>query len=403
VNSSRGRGRLRWLTPSVLGIGLASFLSDMGHEAATAALPGLLVALGAAPAALGIIEGVSDGLSSVAKLAGGWWADRPSVRKPIAVAGYLTTGITTGAYGLATVWWHLLASRGAGWFARGVRGPARDAMLSESVPREALGRAFGLHRAADTAGAVVGPAMAAALLAVVPLRQIFLYAMIPGVLAGVAFLVLVRPDKGVPRPVQPFWTSVRALPRDYRRFLGAVFLFGIGDFARTLLILRATDLLAPGAGPAKAAGIAMFLYVIHNAVYAAASYPVGRLADRFQPKSLLVLGYVLGTATAVIAAVVTPSLPFLATLFVTAGLTLAFEDTLEGTIAAIEVPSAIRGTGFGVLATVNGVGDLLSSSLVGVLWTVGGPVVAFGTAAVLCAGGALALAVHRPGAKVGRS
>ncbi|HET9599348.1 MAG TPA: MFS transporter [Anaeromyxobacteraceae bacterium] len=383
--------KARWLTPSVVGFGLASFLSDMGHEAATAALPALLVLLGSPPAALGIIEGVSDGLSSFAKLAGGFWADRPSARKPIAVAGYLATGVTTAAYGAATAWWHLLASRGAGWFARGARGPARDAMLSDAVPREALGRAFGLHRAADTAGAIVGPAAAAALLTVVPLRHVFLYATIPGVLAGVAFLALVRPQRETPRPALRFWHSVRALPRPYRRFLVAVFLFGLGDFARSLLILRATELLTPGAGPVKAAATAMSLYVLHNVIYAAASYPVGLLADRRSPRALLAIGYGVGTATAVLAAVATPAPGMLIALFLAAGLTLAFEDTLEGTIAALDVPQDVRGTGYGVLAAVNGAGDLLSSSLVGVLWSVAGAAAAFWTAATLCLAGTIAL------------
>lgn len=204
--------RERWLTPAILGFGLASFLSDAGHEAGTAALPGLLLLIGSAPAALGLIEGFSDGLSSVAKLAGGWWADRPALRKPIAVAGYLTTGITTGLYGLSTAAWHVAAARGLGWFARGARGPARDAMLSEAVPQEALGRAFGLHRAADTSGAVVGPAGAAVLLAIVPLRHVFLYALVPGVLAGLAFLLLVRPAGGTARRTAVLDEFQRAIP-----------------------------------------------------------------------------------------------------------------------------------------------------------------------------------------------
>jgi MFS family permease len=388
------RIQTRWLTPSVIGFGLASFLSDVGHEAATAALPGLLLLLGAQPAVLGVIEGASDGLSSFAKLAGGWWADRPAVRKPIAVAGYLATGLATGAFGLATRWWHVLASRGVGWFARGVRGPARDAMLSDSVPREALGRAFGLHRAADTAGAIVGPALAASLLAIVPLRHVFAYAAIPGVLAGVAFLILVRPQQATRHPPLPFWHSLRSLPVHYRGFLTAVFLFGLGDFARTLLILRATQLLSPSLGPTKAAASAMGLYVLHNVVYAAASYPIGAVADRVRPGRLLVIGYVAGTVTAVLAAIATASLPVLALVFVAGGLTLAFEDTLEGTIAAVEVPRELRGSSFGALAAVNGIGDLLSSAMVGITWSLLGAPAAFVTAAVLCAAGTASLAVH---------
>lgn len=384
----------RWFTVSVFGFGLASFLSDMGHEAATAALPTLLLTLGAAPAALGIIEGLADGLSSFAKLFGGWIADQPRRRKPIAALGYLVTGLAQGVYALATVWPHVLAARSAAWIARGLRGPARNAMLADSVPAEARGRAFGLHRAMDTAGAVAGPLLATLLIGTVALRHVFVWAMVPGVMAAIAFAILVKPD-GTTATIdpQPFWRSLAALPPRFRGFLAAVFVFGLGDFARTLLILRAATVLTPEVGADRAAATAMLLYVVHNVVYAAASYPVGWVADRVRPERLLVLGYAIGVATAVMAAIAVPALWFLVTLFVLGGLTLAFEDTLEGTVTAHQVPSSLRGTGYGALATTNGVGDLLSSSLVGVLWSVAGPEVAFGSAALLALAGTVSLGV----------
>lgn len=382
----------RWLTRSVLGFGLASLLSDAGHEAATAVLPAFLVTLGAAPVALGLIEGLADGLASFSKLLGGWLADEPHRRKPIAVAGYLTTGLSTGVLALATSWLHVLGARSIGWLARGVRGPARDAMLADAVPGEARGRAFGFHRAMDTAGAVAGPGLAALLASTLPPRSIFWWTLVPGVLAAGAFAVLVRAQDGRRIDPKPFWRSVGALPERYRRFLAAVFLFGAGDFARTLLILRAIELLRPGMGAVRATQIAMALYVGHNVLYAMTSYPVGWLADRVSPARLLVAGYLCGTLTAVLAALATPSMGLLIALFAVAGLTLAFEDTLEGTITAHEVPSEIRGTGYGTLAAANGVGDLVSSSLVGILWSAAGPGVAFGAAAAFCFAGAVVLA-----------
>ena len=392
----RGRASFRWLTLSVLGFGLASFLSDMGHEAATSALPALLIALGSAPAALGIIEGVSDGLSSFAKLFGGWLADRPRARKPIAVGGYLVTGLSVGMFGLATSWLHIALARSVGWLARGLRGPARDAMLADAVPREALGRAFGFHRAMDTAGAVAGPLLAALLLSAIPLRAVFWWCLVPGILSAVVFALLVKPVDGREgEKPQAFWRSLAALPRPFRKFLLAVFLFGLGDFARTLLILRATQLLEPGMGAVKATTIAIVLYGVHNVFYAAASYPVGHLADRLDPRKLLVLGYGIGVATAILAAFATPSIPVLAVLFVAGGLTLAFEDTLEGTLTAHGVPTSLRGTGYGVLAATNGVGDLFSSILVGLIWTAAGPAAAFSVAALLCLSGMVVLAFTR--------
>jgi len=382
-----------WLTSSVAGFGLASFLSDLGHEAATAALPALLLAIGGAPAALGVIEGVADGLSSFAKLAGGWLSDVPRRRRPIAVGGYLVTGLSTGAFALATTWPHVQVARSIGWMARGLRGPARDAMLADAVPASARGRAFGFHRAMDSAGAAIGPAVSAALITRVPVREIFGWTLVPGVLSAVAFAVLVRRDEsaGAQHP-QRFWSSVAALPLRFRRFLASAFLFGLGDFARTLLILRAAELLAPSLGAPAANAAAISMYVGHNVLYSTASYPVGWIADRVAPQRLLVLGYLLGGITGLLAAFATASWWTLCGLFAVAGLTLAFEDTLEGALTAREVPAGLLGTGYGVLATANGIGDLLSSVLVGVLWSTVGATTAFGVAGGLCFAGAAVLA-----------
>lgn len=382
----------RWLSRSVFGFGVASFLSDAGHEAATSALPALLLALGAPPAALGLIEGISDGAASFAKLAGGFWADRPQRRKPLVIAGYLLTGLAQGLYALVTGWPQLLAARGAAWLARGIRSPSRSAMLADAVPPEARGRAFGFHRAMDTAGAVTGPLLATLLVATLPLRAVFWWTMVPGLLAALAFALLVRPQRAIAGHHVRFWESLGALPAPFRRFLGAVFAFGLGDFARTLLILRAAELLAPTHGKARALAAAMLLYALHNVLSAAAAYPIGWLADRVDARRLLVVGYGLGVATAVLAAFATPSLLVLGLLFAAAGLTIAFEDTLESTVTAVQVPDRLRGTGYGVLATVNGVGDLLSSALVGALWTTFGARFAFLVAAALCAAGTLLLA-----------
>jgi len=387
----------KWLTRTVAGVAIASFLSDAGHEAATTALPTALAALGAAPAVLGVIEGVADGLSSFAKLYGGQLANRPHLRKPLAVIGYFVTGLTIALYGLATGWWHVLAARSVGWMARGIRGPARDTLLTEAVPAEVRGRAFGLHRAMDTAGAVVGPLLAMVLVARVTLPAVFWWAAVPGMLAALAFGALVHADgQPVPQRPPPFADSLRAMPAAYRRLLVAVFLFGCGDFARTLLILRAIQLLAPEHGAVAAAATAALLYAGHNVVHALASYPVGHLADSISPRKLLVVGYALGAATALLAAFATPSVPLLALLFAVAGLTLAFEDTLEALLVARLVPAPVRGTGFGVMAATNGVGDLISSAFVGLLWTMSGATTAFLAAAALCAAGTVLLVPRAP-------
>ncbi len=393
--SSRPAAR-GWLNRSVLGFGVASFLSDIGHETTTAALPTFLASLGAPPAVLGVIEGVADGLSSAAKLVGGWLADHPRWRKPIAVLGYFLTGVSNGAYAVCATWTHVLLTRSGGWISRGIRAPARNALLADSVPRRARGRAFGFQRALDSTGAVLGPLIAILLVRTMPLRHVLAWSLLPGLLAALVFAILVKPELR-PGSVErrALHTSLAALPRRFRGFLVATFVFGIGDFARTLLILHATRLLEPKLGMPLAATTAIGLYALHNLVYAAAAYPIGRFADRTSPRRLLVHGYVLGAMTALLAAFALPSVPMLAVLFAIAGLCLAYVETLEATVVALEVPSALRGTAYGTLAAVSGIGDLLSSSLVGILWSACGPLIAFGAAGVACLSGAAILGFAR--------
>jgi hypothetical protein len=138
----------RWLTPGVRGIGGASLLADVGHEIPTSLLPSLLTStLGAPAAALGVIEGVADGLAGAARFAGGALADDPQRRRTIAVGGYSTTAILSGLIGTATSVWQVAILRSGAWAARGLRVPARNALLADVVPAAAYGRAYGFERA----------------------------------------------------------------------------------------------------------------------------------------------------------------------------------------------------------------------------------------------------------------
>ena len=401
------RSEPAWLNRNVVGMGLTSLLSDAGHEMATAILPGFFAVLGIPAAALGVIEGLADAVSSFVKLGAGWISDHLGHRKAIAVGGYFLTGVSKALFAFAYGWPLVLVGRVVGWFGRGVRGPLRDAMLAESVPAEARGKAFGFHRAADTLGAIIGPALTAGLLAYLqpraseasaPFRMIFLLTLIPGLGSALAFATLVSDPHGARAPVR-FWTAIRDLPVPFRRFLWAVGGFGMGDFAHTLLILAATQLLTPQYGVARSAQIAVLLYVLRNVLYAGVSYPVGALSDRWGRRELLIFGYVTGAATAAGVTVAflwnIASLPYLVLLFTLAGIYMAVQDALEGAITADLVPKGVRGTAYGVLGTVNGVGDFAASAMVGILWTAVSPAVAFGIAATLMMVGAAMLSGMR--------
>lgn len=390
-----------WISRDVIGLALNRFFSDFGHEAGSAILPPFLAAIGAPAAALGAIEAVSDGLSSFAKLFGGWLGDRVRRRRRWAALGYLVTGLTTGLYALADAWPAVLVARAVGWAGRGFRSPLHDAMLADVVPAEARGRAFGFDEAADTLGAVCGPLMALALVAVLgrtmpavdAYRWIFWLAAIPGILAAISILVLVRErDRGTSATLT-LRGSLRRLPPSFRRYLVGIFLFGIGDYANTLLILRATQVLTGTLGPEGAASTAIALYTLHNVLYMAGAYPVGALADRIGKRWLLIGAYLLAALYNLLLIVEIPSVATLALAFALAGTVYASQQSLERAIAADLVPEQVRSTGFGVLATVNGIGDFVSSLVVGLLWSAFSPSVGFAYSLVLTLLGAVTMMV----------
>jgi len=373
----------RWLNRNIVGMGIASFLSDMGHEMATAILPMFLGTIGASAAALGVIEGVADAVSSFVKLGAGYFSDKSGRRKPIAVMGYVLTGIAKGSFALATSWVHILIGRIVGWLGRGIRGPVRDAMLAESVEPNARGRAFGFHRAADTSGAVVGPLVAFLLVSALGYREIFLITLIPGLLSAAAFALFVKGKYRAPNQAMQFAKSFRALPKKFKLFLVGIGIFGIGDFAHTLLILRASQMLSPSLGVEQAGSLAVLLYTCHNVLYAAKSYPIGALSDKIGKRNILVAGYFISALMCLGFIVAIPTFWYLILLFALGGIYIAIEDAMEGAMAADLLPEELRGTGYGVLATVNGIGDFASSIVVGLLWSAVSPEIGFGYSALL--------------------
>lgn len=380
-----------WLNRTVLGIGLASLFSDWAHETATTVLPAFLSTMGAAAAWLGLIEGVSDGLSSFAKMASGVYTDKLSRRKPIAVIGYLVTAFGTASFGLATAAWQILIARSAAWLGRGVRTPVRKALLAAAVTKETYGRAFGFERMMDTVGAIIGPATALVLLQLCRHHypRLFALTLIPGLAAAAVIAFLVKENERRPVGHISFGQRLRLLPKLYRKFLVAVGLFGLGAFSHSLLILLAIQKLTPSLGAPKAATAAVALYVLHNIFSASFAFVGGWLADRFPKNRLLAAGYLLSAAMCVCIIFFPPTFGALALIFILGGATAALEETLEDSFCAELVTKENHGVAFGTLATVNGIGDFFSSIIVGALWTAFGAPIAFGYSAALSLAGAV--------------
>jgi MFS family permease len=373
--------RERWLGPGVAGIGTASFLADVGHEIPTALLPNLLTAtLGAPASALGLIEGLSDGLAGAARLTGGALADDPRRRRALAVGGYTATAVLSSLIGAATTVWQVGVLRAGAWAARGLRVPARNALLADTVPPAVYGRAYGFERACDNLGAIAGPLLALALVGLVGVRTAIALSVIPGLLAALAIVYAIRhAPRAEHRQRQPLRLRVRpVLIGRLGRLMVGVSAFEFGNVAATLLILRATELLAPGRSQDRATQLALGLYVAYNLAATLASVPAGRLGDRRGAILVLALGVGLfGVAYAGFAAG-GASVLALAPWFVAAGVAIGCVETAEHAAVAALAPVELRGSAFGLLAAVQSFGNLAASGVAGLLWTLVSPRVAFG-------------------------
>jgi MFS family permease len=369
------------LSRGVAGVGLASFFSDAGHELTTSVLPTFVISvLRGSAAALGLIEGVSDGVLGLATLAGGVLANDERRRLRIARGGYLSMAAATGAIAAAATLWQVAALRAASWLARGLRSPARDSMLVSLAPRDAYGRAFGIERAGDNLGAVVGPLLGAGFVAWIGIRPALLIAAVPSTLAAVAITVAAAEARklgaGAARRASLEWHRLReaGLPRP----LLPIAMFEISNVSTTLLILRSTDLLHHGGrSVTTATSLAILVYAGHNLVAAAVAFGGGHWIDRSGPRIVFAGGaglYVLAYAAF---GLPLHAWPLVLVAFTLAGSGIGLAEAAESTLVAGLLPDDLRGSGFGVLGGLQSAGGLLSSAVVGALWTAVSPTVAF--------------------------
>ena len=383
--------KARWLTTTVVAIGLASLLSDACYELIIPLLPALVASLGGGALALGAIEGVADGLAAVFKLWGGALADRSTHRRALAASGYLGVGIFMPAIGFATSVLGVALLRACAWVCRGFRSPIRDTLLVDDTDPRYVNRAFGFQRGLDSVGAVIGPIVAIALVSAhVPIARAILVGFVPGLAAGAMYL-WVRERRRTTPPKEAFHLALTGLPSDFKRYLAAAGIFGIGNFSPTLLVLVAIRAFTPALGMGKATALATALYLVHNTLNATLAYPASLLSERFGAGRLLVAAFAMFAIVGVLIAVGSQVPAAVIAAVVLAGVGIAIVDPNEGTLATQLLPAQRRGTGFGVLAATNGVGDLLSSLGVGALWQTAGPGLAFGASALLCIAGAILL------------
>ncbi|HGY89748.1 MAG TPA: MFS transporter [Planctomycetes bacterium] len=387
ADASDGQAGGKALPLEVKAWGVASFFSDLSHEAVTCVMPALLIGLGAGPVSLGVIEGLSDALASVAKFLGGKSADTFRRLKPWVVGGYLLTSLAMPAVAWAKSWGWILGLRGAAWIGRGFRSPMRDTLLARTIPKGLEGRAFGLERAMDQSGALLAPLVAAALLFWGwSVHRIIVLTLLPGLVCVgvVAFFV-----KEHPRPRRSFDSESRApVSKVFRHYLFALGVFGSGDFAKILLVLWALGPEASEGAPLATFGRAALLYAFFNLVTVASAYIGGLVSDAKGRKPILVTAYGLGALGALVPVLASPGWVTGAFALFLSGCLVGTEESVERAWAA-DLAGDRHGHAFGWMHTVNGMGDLIASATVGWLWETTSAEIAFGAAAALMGLGAL--------------
>jgi MFS family permease len=336
----------------------------------------------AGPRALGIIEGIAEASASLLKLFSGVIVDRTRRTKPWILLGYGLAGLARPLIAFAGSWPWLLVLRLADRIGKGLRSSPRDALLAASVGPDRRGLAFGLHRAMDNAGAVVGPIAASLLLAgQMPLRDIFLWSALPGALCLALALALREPAAGVAVAPAGFDWRLRDMPPAFRRYLLAVALFTLGNSSNLFLLLRARELGVPDAQ-------IPLLWAAVSAVAALFSTPLAALSDRWGRRRLLVAGYVAYALFYLAMGVLARNGALLFALFAFYGLFMAATEGVEKALVADLAPAGRRGTAFGWFNLTAGVMLLPASALFGWVYQSVSPFAAFalsGTCALAAA------------------
>jgi len=367
------------LIPNVFFLGLVSLFNDFSSEMVYAVMPAFLtLVLGAPPFLVGLLEGFADALASFLKIFAGWFSDRIGRRKIISVFGYSLSTATRFFVALVTNFWQVFILRAIDRVGKGFRDSPRDALISESVTAEEIGKSFGYHRAMDTIGGTLGPLMAVILLPLLSgnYRSLFLIAFLFGILSVITFIFV----KDVPRKIEasimpakhpPFSFSLKAFSRDFKLYIFSIFIFGLGVMPIPLILLKSGSV-----GFSAGATAIPLMYFIYSLSFVLFAIPAGKLSDRIGEKKVLILGFL----AAIIAYSVLAKFSTAASVvigFIIFGLHSAMTDGVMRALVSKLVPADKLATGQGFLNAAVGVSSLLAGIIGGTIWTYVSPTAAF--------------------------
>ena len=378
------------LNPNVFFLGLVSFLTDVSSEMIFTLLPLFLFnVLGVTTTVIGLIEGVADATASLFRILSGWLSDRLGKRKGLTILGYgLSTAVKPLMY-IASTWGMVLGVRFCDRMGKGVRTAPRDALVADSVTSGQRGKAFGLHRAMDTFGAMVGIISAAVVvflwqggsleLSRATYQQLVLIGIIPAVIALFIFFFIKEPERSPAPQSSPPMGRMRkltfGLDKRFWIFLGIIFLFTLGNSSDAFLILRAQNLGNPVL-------TILLMLVLFNFVYASLSTPAGILSDKLGRRRIILLGWLIYTLVYLGFAMASVSWQIWL-LFGFYGVYYGLAEGVARAFVADLVPEEKRGTAYGLFHGIVGVTLLPASLVAGYLWQVVNPAAPFFFGAIM--------------------
>ncbi len=393
----------RRLPAAVIALGLTSLFADIGSEMIFPLLPVFIASLGAAPAFLGLVEGLANATASLLKLASGYVADRAPAKKPLVVFGYGLAALARPLVALATAPWHVLAVRVTDRVGKGIRTSPRDVLIANSVAQQESGRAFGFHRAMDHAGAVVGPLIATLLLGLgLTMREVFWIALLPGLLSVLAVLMVREPKvERAPTDAPPSVAGERLgpsvagerlgpsvagdrpggprqqLPGSLRGYFVLLLLFSLGNSSDAFLLMRAEALGVPIAW-------LPVLWTVFHVSKLVSSYVGGSWSDRLPRPKLIMLGWVVYATTYLAFGMATRAWHVWA-LFIVYGTYYGLTEPAEKALIKDLAPLEVRGRAYGFYNFIIGVSAVPAGVLTGWLWQTFSPMVALSVGAGIAA------------------
>ncbi|WP_240126224.1 MFS transporter [Thermomonas alba] len=361
-------------------LGLVSLFTDIGSEMVHSLLPVLLAgSMGVSALTIGLIEGAAESLVLVTKVFSGYVSDALGRRRPLVLLGYGLAAAVKPLFPLADTVATVTTARLLDRFGKGIRGAPRDALIADLAPPPVRGASFGLRQALDTVGAVLGPLLAVALMALLAddIRRVLWFAALPGVIAVALLLKVPEPARSaqVPSRLPLNRAGLARLSVPFWRLATLGLLLALARFSEAFLVLRAAQ---SGLGLTYVP----LVLVVMSLVYALSAYPAGWLSDRWPRHWLLALGLsVLVLADAALALAEGAGLLFSGIALW--GLHMGLTQGVLASMVTDVAPADYRGTAFGAFNLVSGVGLLLASGLAGALWDWYGPVATFGAGALL--------------------